>query len=197
MDSWSVASSTPGYRLNGARVIPQPERLARMSFFHLDYAASGSDGRYYARMLIAVDCHDYAASPEAWVRQAVLTIGGWPMHFIMGVCPAEAWHLRKATEEDWANRATGRCSQADGSPECHEALFLSDGPPIPGWPAPARLEDLQSGAAIAARVENWRGYGCDGAKPHPSREQLDSAFAMERARKAPQKTPQDVAADPG
>lgn len=149
MGPWDVAASTLAYRTNGAERVPLAKRLDRMKFYHMHYAASGSDGRFYSEILIAVDtCHCIA--PSAWIRQAALVIGGWPMQFVMGVCPTEAWTLRNVTLADWERRATYRRTGPI------EALFLSDGPPIPDWPQPARLDDLQSGERLAAKVENRR-----------------------------------------
>lgn len=165
MKPWTVEQSTPRYRMNGARVVSRDERLERMRFYHLGYAPSGSDGAFYAEMLIAVDCFEYAICPEAWVRQAVLVIGGHPMVFTMGVCPGPGWTLRKISLADWEGRETGRRSRVDGSAEAHEALFLSDGPPIEGWPAPARLEDIQFGSVLATKIDHWRGYGCSEDAP--------------------------------
>lgn len=153
LERWSVHQSTPAYRLNGTRSIPAAERVAQMQFYHMNHAASGSDGGFHSEILIAVDTH-FCIAPEAWIRQAALVIGGAPMHFIMGVCPAEAWTLRKVDRDTWDSRATGRLSPVDGSPGPIEALFLSDGPAIQGWPEPARLDDLQSAEALAAKVGN-------------------------------------------
>lgn len=151
--AWTVDQSTPRYRMNGARVVAPDERMKLMHFYHMNYAASGSDGRFYSEILIAVDAA-YCIAPYAWIRRAALVIGGEPMVFIMGVCPSEGWTLRPVKAETWENRASGRISGVDGSKGPIEALFLSDGPPIDGWPEPARLEDLQTGAALAAKVEN-------------------------------------------
>lgn len=155
--AWTVDSSTLQYRTNGTRATVA-ERLERMKFYHMNYAASGSDGRFYAEILLAVDVA-FCIAHEAWVRQAALVIGGHPMSLIMGVCPTEAWTLRPSTRERWEARATGGKDEFDGSAASIEALFLSDGPPIPGWPRPARLEDLQSGELLAAKVENRGRYG--------------------------------------
>jgi hypothetical protein len=151
--AWTVDQSTPRYRMNGARVVSAAQRAERMKFYHMNYAASGSDGTFYSEILIAVDA-SYCIAPEAWIRRAALVIGGEPMIFVMGVCPSEGWTLRSVEADRWATRATGRVSGVDGSRGPIEALFLSDGPPIDGWPEPARLEDLQTGAALAAKVEN-------------------------------------------
>lgn len=157
MKPWTVDQSTPGYRMNGRRVVPADARLAAMKFYHVSHAPSGSDGRYYADMFIALDTH-YCDAADAWVRQALLLIAGPPMVFTMGVSPQESYAIRKVDLERWLNRRTDRgVNRSYDRPTT--ALFLSDGPPIDGWPTPARLEDLQSIEALRARMENPTIYG--------------------------------------
>jgi hypothetical protein len=163
MKAWTVGKSEPAIRLAGKPAMAPGERLAASTFYRLRYAPHPDHGRFAAEMLIAVDCPEYAMSPRAWIRQAALTIGGHPMHFLLGTRPAPAWDLRAVTQETWAARGTG------------EALFLSDGPLVEGWPEPAPLEAIQSGAALFAKIANWRGLGCDGADPAPSDEQRAEA----------------------
>lgn len=139
-----------------AAKLAHEKRVAGVTFWRLIHNPDLTEGRgHYGLLLIAVDGYPHGHPANARALKAATLIGGDPLQFVQGVSAIDGWMLVQADQAQWDHRATQFIKVGD-YPYYASALFLSDGPAIDGWPAPATMADLKDKATLLAKVEKGR-----------------------------------------
>lgn len=137
-----------------AAKLAHEKRIAGVTFWRLIHNPDLTEGRgHYGLTLIAVDGYPHGYPVKARVLKAATLIGGDPLQFVQGASPIEGWLLTQLQDDTAWRRRSEQFVKVGDYPHYASALFLSDGPAIDGWPAPATMADLKDKAALLAKVE--------------------------------------------
>lgn len=133
------------------------KRLEDVRFFVVAHSADTTEGRGWSGCLhVAVETGACGVAPETLVHAACMALFGAPLAFVQGSSPIDNWRARPSTLAAFAAWRTDHTRLGDIRVPAN-ALFISNGPPVEGWPMPVRFGEVLRKDALRIALDAARG----------------------------------------
>lgn len=133
-------------------VAGRAHRAECTKFFEAYYQPDLTEGRgWYGWLFIASEDAYTSGDQETYALAAMVTAFGNPLAFVQGASPMSNWRLSPSTQHKFEKWREFKASVGDYK-YSSTALFISDKPPVLGWPEPVRISDLLDKKIVDAAI---------------------------------------------